>query len=744
MWKVTDGTYAHFPPRHFLDSVGEDGLHNLRIGSDGDLFAVGVTSTPEGGRDIALWKMTGEFEPDLSFGDGGMVRLGSSGDDQGVDVILQGEEIWILGQVGGGDGDFSGLGYAGGIDLCLIRLDRKGNRIPGSEAITLWGGSEDDEFIVHLHNYSEPGDRYAAAEDGYVIAAMTRSSDGPWGGEVQAGNPSKRDVLIFKIDNKGGVDSRFGSGGYFRLGTEPGLQEKQKSAHDFAFSIKENPGKGYLISGYTVGSRLVMPDGSIIPTRGNGDDQGDNDCEKGEFFCYKMDGLLFALDEAGNLRPDFGNQGVVFYGGTRQEKMYDLWVEEDGSIYTVGRTTSHDLDVERPFSEFGQFDGVLFKFDATGRLDGSFGEGGKVIFATRGDDQTLRLFQKGKSLWLLSHSDSHHFPFTTQTRPSTYRDAFLFELDERGKILNRLSIGTSGDEKPTVLVPVGERMVLGGFSTALARTAQARDEANGRAVFLHALEGEDLSPQPRYRELGRFAAPEARQGVAVDADYLYVVGNARIGRYSKETLERDLLWSCPEGDPLIHMNDGIVEKGQLWTAHSNYPEIPMQSSLEIWDLPGLQHRGNQSFGIRWGSLTWVDFHEGSWFACFAHYSNRAAEPNRNPSWTQLIRFTDDFTMKEGYAFPASLVERFGRYSSSGGAFGPDGRLYITGHDHRELYVLELPEFGSELVWVDTIPFTSEGQAFSFDPEDPTRIFSIIKRERAVVIGELSMESATTD
>lgn len=737
-WSLALGNYAHHQPEHFLDLPGEDGLHNIRIAPDGALFAIGVTSTSEGGRDIALWKMNEEFQLDPTFGDQGLVRLGSTGDDQGVDVIFEGREVWILGQVGAGDGDFVDQGYAGGMDLCLIRLDEEGDLLPSPRGITLWGGAEDDEFIVHLHNYSEPGDRYAQADDGYVIAAMTRSGDGPWGDKVQAGNPHKRDVLVFKIDRQGMVDPRFGMNGYFRLGTEPGIQEKQESAHDFAFSIVRNPGTGYLISGYTVGSRLVLTDGTVVPTRGNGDDQGNNDCGKGEFHCYKMDGLLIALDKSGALRPEFGSRGVTFYGGTGQEKLYDVLVDEDGSIYTVGRTSSFDLDVERPYSEFANFDGVVFKFTSTGRLDPAFGRGGHLLFSTRGDDQALRLAKADGSLWVLSHSDSHQYPFTTATRPSIYRDAFLFQVSPKGDLLKRLSLGLAGDEKPTVLLPMGDGLVVGGFSTSLSGDVKDQDKEVNRAVFLKPFSAGDLAPAPRYREINRFSAPEARQGVAVGEEAIYVVGNSIISRYAKENFTREHTWECPEGDSLIHLNDGIVEGGRLWTAHSNYPEVPMQSSLEMWSIPDLDHLGNQSFGIRWGSLTWVDFHEGSWYACFAHYGNRAAEPNRDPSWSQLVQFSEDFTFRQGFTFPASLVERFDRYSSSGGAFGPDGRLYVTGHDNPELYVLELPEFGSELVWVDVIPFPSEGQAFSFDPANPWRIYSILKRDREVIVGELRL------
>lgn len=246
--------------------------------------------------------------------------------------------------------------------------------------------------------------------------------------------------------------------------------------------------------------------------------------------------------------------------------------------------------------------------------------------------------------------------------------------------------------------------------------------------------------QYEYIEVDRFHAPEARQGVAVDHDYIYVVGNYVIAAYGKDTRNKVHEWSCPEGEPLIHLNAGIVENGQLWTTHSNYPGVPMTSSIEVWNIPRLQHARTHSFGIRWGSLTWIDLHNGSWYACFAHYANRAAEPDRNPAWTQFVRFDENLKFVEGWVFPPGLIAEFGKYSSSGGAFGPDGRLYITGHDHKKLYVVEFPEMGSEMRWVDTIPFASEGQAFAFDPEKPWRIYSIIKRDRLVIVGDIRKSS----
>ena len=236
--------------------------------------------------------------------------------------------------------------------------------------------------------------------------------------------------------------------------------------------------------------------------------------------------------------------------------------------------------------------------------------------------------------------------------------------------------------------------------------------------------------------IATFEAPEARQGVAVDERFLYVISNHAIGKYDKKTFEKVAGWECPEGEPLIHLNAGIVLGGLLYCAHSNYPSVPMTSSVEIWNPDTMEHVDSHSFGVLHGSFTWMDRKDRFWYVCFAHYSNRAKEPNRDPSWTTLVKFDDQWRRLEGWVFPANVVEEFGDYSSSGGAFGPDGRLYVTGHDHQKLYILEFPEGGSTLIYRGSIDIQAEGQAFAFDPDDPWRFYSIVKRERRVIISNL--------
>ncbi|MCC5023228.1 MAG: hypothetical protein J6386_10780 [Candidatus Synoicihabitans palmerolidicus] len=238
-------------------------------------------------------------------------------------------------------------------------------------------------------------------------------------------------------------------------------------------------------------------------------------------------------------------------------------------------------------------------------------------------------------------------------------------------------------------------------------------------------------------EVLRFTAPEARQGVTVDADHLYVLGNREIGKYEKRTLAKVGTWKDQADGPVIHFNAGLVRQGELVVAHSNYPQIPMTGSVESFDAETLQPLRRHSFGHYFGSLTWVDRREGSWFACFAHYGNRAAEPNRDPTWTNLVRFDDEWRRTGGWVFPRALFEHIGGdYTLSGGAFGPGGLLYVTGHDNQQMHVLKFPALGSVMEWLGWVDVPFAGQAFAWDPQDPMVLYGIIKGTREVVVCRL--------
>lgn len=234
-----------------------------------------------------------------------------------------------------------------------------------------------------------------------------------------------------------------------------------------------------------------------------------------------------------------------------------------------------------------------------------------------------------------------------------------------------------------------------------------------------------------------FTAAEARQGVAVDGTYVYAIDNHSIGKYDKFTGVRVAGWEADEARPLLHLNSGLVRDGKLICTHSNYGSLPMTSSVEIWDTATLTHIESHSFGVLYGSLTWLDWHEGFWWACFAHYEGKGGEPGKGPEHTVVVKMDETWHALESWVLPPEIIALLRPHSASGGSWGPDGRLYITGHDRPELYAMELPQAGSVLRYVETIPFPNEGQAIAFDRSGTELLYGIVRKTRTIVAAPLA-------
>ena len=248
-----------------------------------------------------------------------------------------------------------------------------------------------------------------------------------------------------------------------------------------------------------------------------------------------------------------------------------------------------------------------------------------------------------------------------------------------------------------------------------------------------------IAQEYRFETEAHFTSADARQGVAVDSQFVYVVSNFSISKHDKETGELLLQWQGEEGRPLIHLNSGIIIDGVLYCAHSNYPGIPMASSIEMFDPETLEHIGSHSFGIMHGSATWIDKRDGLWWIGFAHYEGRGGVAGRGPAWTRVMLFDEQWRVVGGYVYPPEVVERFLDRSNSGAAFGPDGLLYATGHDASEVYALSIPSGGSHLILEHILPVEAEGQGIAWDPFDPEVLYTIIKKDRTVFKSRLITE-----
>ncbi|TPG15810.1 hypothetical protein EAH87_15220 [Sphingomonas koreensis] len=234
------------------------------------------------------------------------------------------------------------------------------------------------------------------------------------------------------------------------------------------------------------------------------------------------------------------------------------------------------------------------------------------------------------------------------------------------------------------------------------------------------------------RVVARFTAEEAHQGVAVDAGYFYAIDNNAIGKYDKRTGKRVAQW---RGDPALypHMNSCVVDNAELVCAASNHPGVPMASAIEFFDTATLHHVRSIALPPYPGSLTWIERHDGSWYALFANYDEgHGGELGHDHRWTLLMRLDDQFRALQSWHFPDDVLARFAPMSCSGGSWGDDGLLYVTGHTRGELYATRLPTAGTVLEHVATIPLPTGGQAFSWDRHSTRTLWSIDRQSHDVV------------
>ena len=234
-----------------------------------------------------------------------------------------------------------------------------------------------------------------------------------------------------------------------------------------------------------------------------------------------------------------------------------------------------------------------------------------------------------------------------------------------------------------------------------------------------------------FRELRRVSVPEAHQAVAVDSTSFYAIASRSIARYEKGTDKQLAKWTAPADSPILHLNSGIVLDGRLYCANSNWPKKPLRNSVEIFAAETLEHLERKKFPETEGAINWIERHRGSWWIVFAFYGDADVRQ------TKLVRYDDEWRQTGLWTFPETVIQRFLPNSNSGGAFGPNGRLFVTGHDHAELYVLNVPSQNGELNHVATVAAPIAGQGIAWDRSDTGTLLGIVRRTREVVSMRLS-------
>lgn len=211
--------------------------------------------------------------------------------------------------------------------------------------------------------------------------------------------------------------------------------------------------------------------------------------------------------------------------------------------------------------------------------------------------------------------------------------------------------------------------------------------------------------EPRaWKQSATLLAAEAHQAAAADQKYVYAIDNRVIARYDRKSGERI---DVSTGDAK-HLNSGFLYQGKLYCAHSNYPRMPEQSEIKVLDLQSMKLTTFHDFGNFGGSLTWAVHHQDHWWCNFAKYGKQNAE-------TFLVQFDAKWQEQGRWTYPPEVIEKLGAYSISGGLW-LDDELLATGHDHRIIYRLKLPERGTVLELIEASKAPFPGQGIALDPD----------------------------
>jgi endonuclease/exonuclease/phosphatase family metal-dependent hydrolase len=195
-------------------------------------------------------------------------------------------------------------------------------------------------------------------------------------------------------------------------------------------------------------------------------------------------------------------------------------------------------------------------------------------------------------------------------------------------------------------------------------------------------------------------APEAKQAAAADERFVWAVTNKRVALYDRVTGQK--ISESPES--ALHFNGAFLKEGRLYLAHSNHPETPARSDIQLFDSETASLDLFHDFCESDGYLNWAVYHDDAWWCFFAHYGEDNAK-------SYLAKFDSQWSELQRWRCPKSILSQLGRHSLSGGIWR-GSELLVTGHDDPVLFRLSLPDCGDELnhVGTDTIPFTGQGFA----------------------------------
>lgn len=340
--------------------------------------------------------------------------FGGSGEDDALSVVEANDGSYVVfGYTQSTDGDVTDK-TATDSDYWALKISENGDIIWSKT----YGGSGDDR-----------GQKIITTIDGgYALVGYNRSSDG----DVSS-NEGLQDYWIVKINASGDIqwEKSFGF---------PGL--------DRAFSIVQTNDGGYFITGFL--------DVSASEGAGNDDKNSQQKHGVGEFWGIKLD----ATGE---------REWRRYFGGTNNDRSYDVVQTEDDGFLMIGSSESTDFDIS---DSNGSYDFWVVKVNAEGTKVWEKSYGGSEIdvgyaIATTGNGRYV----------IVGDSRSSDGDITA---PKGNADLWMIQIDSNGNLIWEKSLGGTEFDTARGIHPTRE----GGFIIT----------GNSRSNDLDLDTGQDIDP----------------------------------------------------------------------------------------------------------------------------------------------------------------------------------------------------------------------------------------------------------
>lgn len=278
----------------------------------------------------------------------------------------------VVGDTKSSNGDITDKRYALE-DIWLSKYDADGTMIWSKT----YGGTKDDLGYSVVEN-----------PDGtLVVAGYSKSSDG----EVSS-NLGMHDFFIFKTDTQGNlIWSK--SNGFM--------------SHDHAHKIITTSDGGYFVVGYVDYAGLGKSSRGVLHG-------------VGEFYGQK-------LDANGNIVWD------NYFGGTQNDRAFDVVEANDGGFVLVGYSESNDFDAD---DNKGSYDYWVVKVDAVGSLVWKKSYGGSEL------DQAYGIAKNTNNTYIITGTSNSTDGAISSNKGAN--DVWIISIDDNGALLWEKSYGGSG------------------------------------------------------------------------------------------------------------------------------------------------------------------------------------------------------------------------------------------------------------------------------------------------------------